>query len=383
MDALKHADTWREARRILALRLDNLGDVLMITPAVRALRESLPGRHVTLLAAGSGAAVAPFVPEIDAVIEVAVPWMPGAAPEPAAMLETAAALRAARFDAAVIFTTYSQSALPAALLCWLAGIPLRLAHCRENPYHLLTEWLPEPEPHDFLRHEVRRQLDLVAAVGCTTANERLSFRIPAEDALRAIDKLRHAGIDPEVPWIVLHPGASAPSRRYPREHFARVAQLLAEHGPQEAGAAQLVLTGDPAERELVEAIREAVPGTLATLAGELSLGELAAVIAPAALLIANNTGPVHMAAALGTPVVDLYALTNPQHAPWQVEHRVLYHDVPCRFCYRSTCPQGHHECLRLLDPERVARAARELLDHGAQRSSPPLASHGAAAVSGG
>ena len=86
-----------------------------------------------------------------------------------------------------------------------------------------------------------------------------------------------------------------------------------------------------------------------------------------ALLVANNTGPVHIAAALGTPVVDIYALTNPQHAPWKVPHRVVYHDVPCRFCYRSVCPQTHHNCLHLLDPQRVARAARELLDAGADR----------------
>jgi ADP-heptose:LPS heptosyltransferase len=144
-----------------------------------------------------------------------------------------------------------------------------------------------------------------------------------------------------------------------------------------------VFTGEAHERALIDAIRSRVDASVASLAGELGLGELAAVIAPAALLVANNTGPVHLAAALGTPVVDLYALTNPQHAPWQVPHRVLYHDVPCRFCYRSECPQGHHDCLRLLDPERVACAARELLELGAERSAQPVAAVPVAPVSGG
>jgi ADP-heptose:LPS heptosyltransferase len=103
------------------------------------------------------------------------------------------------------------------------------------------------------------------------------------------------------------------------------------------------------------------------MAGQLELGELAAVIQRASLLIANNTGPVHVAAAIGTPVVDLYALTNPQHTPWRVLSRVLFHDVPCRYCYKSVCPEQHHACLRQVSPEAVAHAALELLDTVAQR----------------
>src|SRR5690606_33252539 len=98
-----------------------------------------------------------------------------------------------------------------------------------------------------------------------------------------------------------------------------------------------------------------------SLAGQLSLGQLIALIERARLLISNNSGPVHIAAATGTPVVDLYALTNPQHTPWQVASRVLNHDVPCRNCYSSVCPQGHHACLLKVEPQQVADAARELL----------------------
>src|SRR5438045_7645437 len=97
-----------------------------------------------------------------------------------------------------------------------------------------------------------------------------------------------------------------------------------------------------------------------SLAGRLNLEELAALLAEAPLLISNNTGPAHVAAAVGTPVVDLYALTNPQHTPWQVPHRVLFHDVPCRNCYRSACPMGHHGCLRGVPVERGVSAALEL-----------------------
>ena len=79
------------------------------------------------------------------------------------------------------------------------------------------------------------------------------------------------------------------------------------------------------------------------------------------MLVSNNSGPVHVAAAVGTPVVDLYALTNPQHTPWGVPHRVLFHDVPCRYCYKSVCPEGHHDCLRRVPPKAVVEAALSLL----------------------
>ncbi len=124
-----------------------------------------------------------------------------------------------------------------------------------------------------------------------------------------------------------------------------------------------MLTGGPAERELVEFIRAraAVP-TLALAAGDL--GDLAALVEAAPVLIANNSGPAHVAAAVGTPVVDLYALTNPQHTPWGVPSRVLSHDVPCKYCYKSVCPEGHHDCLRRVPPAAVARAALDLLGAG-------------------
>jgi ADP-heptose:LPS heptosyltransferase len=82
------------------------------------------------------------------------------------------------------------------------------------------------------------------------------------------------------------------------------------------------------------------------------------------VLVSNNSGPVHIAAALNTAVVDVYALTNPQHTPWQVPHRTLYHDVPCKFCYKSICPLEHHDCLRLIPPEAVVKATLELLEAG-------------------
>ena len=350
-------NSWDSARNVLAVRLDHMGDVLMTTPALRALKQQHPRRRLTLLASSNGFEAAHAIPEVDDVIRYDAPWHKNAplrdASDDYAILKT---LVDRRFDAAVVFTVYSQNPLPSVLLCFLAGIPLRLAHCRENPYQLLTHWVQESEPQQRVRHEVQRQLDLVATVGCETPNQRLSFRVPPIAGVRVTKALEQIGVDLKSPWLVIHPGATALSRRYPPQQFAAVARRLARDLNY-----QVVFTGALTEHGLVEQIRCDMGLQSYSLAGKLNLVELAALLSMSCVLICNNTGPAHLAAAVGTPVVDLYALTNPQHIPWQVPNRVLSHDVRCKYCYKSVCPQGHNDCLRLITPDQVVAAVQDLM----------------------
>jgi lipopolysaccharide heptosyltransferase II len=364
---------WCSADNLLCVRLDALGDVLMTTPALRALKESRPGRKLTLLTSPAAAPLTRLLPDLDAVIIYDAPWMKATAPRTNSHPDFALVERLcrARFDGAVIFTVYSQNPLPAAMMCYLADIPRRLAHSRENPYQLLTDWQREPEPEQFIRHEVRRQLDLVGTIGCITRDDRLCMRVPTWARASTSQLLDTFGLGPDQPWAVVHPGASAPSRRYPPEQFAWAAdRLVRDHG------VRVVFSGGHLEVDLVESIRGQMAAPSDTLAGRLDLAELAALIEAAPLLIGNNSGPAHIAAAVGTPVVDLYALTNLQHTPWAVPHRVLSHDVPCKNCYRSVCPEGHHDCLRRVPPEAVVQAACELLGLSGRprdcRMPPPL-----------
>lgn len=349
---------WDHAEHVLCVRLDAIGDVLMTEPALRSVAQSKPGRRVSLLTSSSGSEVARLMPYLHSVIVYEAPWMKSAPSGASSMHDLAVIerLRAERFDAAVIFTVYTQSALPAAVLCTLADIPLRAAHCRENPYRLLTDWLREIEPDIRLRHEVRRQLDLVTSIGCTVTDERLSIRIGSA-ASRVVDGLLSERIDPSRPWVVIHPGATAESRRYPIDSFAAVAARLVRSFKY-----QVLWTGLEEEAPLIARAQQAMAEPSQSLAGRLSLEELAALIAKAPLLISNNTSAVHLASAVSTPVVDLYALTNPQHTPWQVPSRVLFEDVPCRFCYKSVCPEGHHGCLVGVAPDTVVTAAIDLLE---------------------
>jgi lipopolysaccharide heptosyltransferase II len=349
---------WLEAPNILAVRLDNLGDVIMTTPAIAAIKHSSPDVKVTLLGSRTGAATLAHVPALDDAIVYDAPWTKGTATrDPVADRCLVDTLAERRFDAAVIFTVCTQSALPAALMCRLAGIPLRLAHCRENPYELLTHWVPDTEVcASGMRHEVARQLDLVRSVGFHAGDERMLFRYPAADVLSMRRKFVAAGGDLLRPYVVVHPGATAASRRYPAERFGVAAQAILD----ETGC-QVVFTGNAEEQPLVEAAQGRMDHPGFSLAGELTLGELAALIAGAQVIVCNNSGPVHIAAAVGTPVAVLYALTNPQHTPWRVPSRVLNHDVPCRNCLKSVCPEKHHDCLERVDPGAVADAALDLM----------------------
>jgi lipopolysaccharide heptosyltransferase II len=311
---------------------------------------------LTLLTSASGAAAAALVPFIDDVIRYDAPWLKASSWRTTsaadhAMIQT---LRAREFDAAIVFTVFSQSALPAAMMCFLADIPLRLAHARENPYQLLSDWVADPEPAVGIRHEVERQLALVAHAGYRPSSTRLVLEVPDEARHRAFKLLCDLGLH-EDEWIVMHPGATAPSRRYPPTSFAAAARSLVELGYR------ILVTGSADERGLIEELCTDIGEGAVGLPGTIDLATLAALVEAAPLLITNNTGPAHIAAAVGTPVVDLYALTNPQHTPWQVPSRVLSSDVPCRNCFKSICPHGHHDCLRRIPPSAVVTAALELL----------------------
>lgn len=361
---------WLAMKRVLAIRLDAAGDVLMTTPALRALRAMRPDR-LTLLTSTSGSAIAELLPELDDVIVYDAPWMKEGSGVADAGTDRAFidGLRAQQFDAAVIFTVHTQSPLPAATMAYLAGIPRRLAHCHENPYDLLTDWVPDPETEQPLRHEVRRQLDLLAHVGIHATDDHLSLHVPdvASRAMRA--RLEGLGIGPRDPWIVVHPGATAAARRYPPDSFAEVLRRL-----HVRTGWPIVLTGSRRERRLVDDIRFAADWLGTSLAGQLTTAEMAALVAIAPMLLTNNSLPAHMAAAVGTPVVDLYALTNLQHTPWAVPSRVLSVDVPCKGCRRSVCPLGHNRCLHAVDPRDVVDAIIELAKAtGMATAHPPTA----------
>jgi ADP-heptose:LPS heptosyltransferase len=158
-----------------------MGDVIMSSPAFRALKETFDCR-LTVLTSSMGSLITPFIKEIDETIVFDLPWIKTnneiISEKCFALIEK---LKTYHFDAAIIFTVYSQNPLPTALLAYMANIPLRLAYCRENPYALLTHWIPDKEPYSFIQHQVERDLHLVKHMGATTGDDKLHLQFSEND----------------------------------------------------------------------------------------------------------------------------------------------------------------------------------------------------------
>ncbi|CAM3907913.1 glycosyltransferase family 9 protein [Mucilaginibacter galii] len=315
--------SWQGCKNILCIRPDNMGDLIMTGPAIRALKESF-GAKITVLTSSMSAGVVKHMPEIDEVIIFNLPWVKTAeTPDVTVFSEVVAQLKERNFDAAVVFTVYSQNPLPTAMLAYLAGIPRILAYCRENPYQLITDWVPDKEPYKFIKHQVRRDLDLVATVGATTTNENLTLTVDDDLWPSITQQLSNKGLDTNKPWIILHAGVSETKREYPAECWIVAAKrLIREYG------LQILLTGSESEKHLTEELQVQIGEGSFSAGGTFKLNEFICLVKYAPLLLSVNTGTIHIAAAVGTPTVVLYGQTNPQHTPWKVPHTILEFPVP-------------------------------------------------------
>lgn len=313
---------WLACKKILCIRADNMGDVLMSTPAIRAIKETFKC-EITLLTSSRGEEVARLIPEIDQVLCFDFPWVQTSHLAVGSQITNFIdEIKNHNFDGCIVFSVYSQNSLPPAFLAYLADIPLRLAYCRENPYGLLTHWLPDREPYSYILHQVERDLKLIEFIGATTSNKKLSLKI-CPDIF--VIKKKIETIVSHVPkhYFILHPGVSEEKRKYPLEKWVKLGKSLYK----EFGI-PLLVTGSSNEKELVQEIVLKIGAGAYSFAGELNIEELAFIIKNADALIAVNTGTIHIAAAMQTLVIVLYAQSNPQHFPWMVAHKCLEYSVP-------------------------------------------------------
>jgi ADP-heptose:LPS heptosyltransferase len=326
--------------RTLVVRLDNAGDVLLCGPAVRAVAAG--SSHVTVLAGPEGADAARLLPGVGDVLVWRAPW---AGFDPPAVDRDEVSDLVARltgYDRAVILTSFHQSPLPAALLLRLAGVGHIAAISEDYPgslldvRHRVDDDIPEPE----------RALSLARAAGFDLP--------PGDDGRLAVRRPLPPVRDLGGRYVVVHPGVSVPARAWPEGHCARAVRDLAARGWRP------VVTGGPGER----ALTARVAGDIGLdLGGRTTLAELAGVLEKASALVAGNTGPAHLAAAVGTPVVSLFAPVVPavRWAPYGVRHVLLGdQDAPCRDTRARECPVPGHPCLTSVAPADVVAAVEEV-----------------------
>ena len=347
--------SWAEARRLLMMRLDNIGDVVMTAPVLRTLKENVPEVSITLMASPGGSKAATLLPWVDEVLTWRVLWQDlGSLPfDPAREWELVDTLRAGSYDAAVILTSFKQTPHAAAYACYLAGIPLRLGESKEWGGGVLTnEALPSPEE----LHQVERNLHLIEAVGFHVTDRSLSIRVPHQARESTANLLEARGVPANTPYLLLNPWASAQARTYQVDRFARAA-----HGLSIETGWPVVVTGTEADRERGGGLLTILGNRGVDLVGATSLPELAALVEGARLVLTNNTSTMHLLDALRTPGVVLFSGTElegqwrPRHTP----HRLLRRETWCSPCYTLTCPYNL-ECLDI-PLEEVIQAALSLL----------------------
>jgi ADP-heptose:LPS heptosyltransferase len=317
--------------RVLVARTDNIGDVLLTGPAVRAVAAA--GEEVTFLAGPRGAGGAQLLPGVSDVLVHHTAWI-DAQPRPVERHETTAfvdMLADREFERALIFTSFHQSPLPLALLLRMAAVPFIAAISIDYPGSLLDV---RHRVDDGI-HEVERAVSLADAAG---------YRLPAGDDGRLALRRDVAGRSP-VPgsYVVVHPGASVPARAWSPARNAEAIRALCAAGHA------VVVTGGPDERALTAAVvADADASGVIDLGGRTDLAGLASVLAGARAVVVGNTGAAHLAAAVGTPVVSLFAPTVPaaRWRPWGVPHVLLGDQtIACAGCRARSCPIEGHPCL--------------------------------------
>lgn len=338
----------------LVVRQDNLGDVLLAGPCVRAVAAG--SDRVTLLVGPRGRAAADLLPDVDDIVEWEAPWID---PEPSwpgqgAVLDVVERIRRRRVDRAVILTSFHQSPLPTALVLRLAGVPWIAGLSDDYPgalldvRHRVDDDVPEPE----------RALSLAGRAG---------FHLPHGDdgtlrlrpALPRVEQLVGPG-----PYVVVHPGASAPARTASRDWWARAVQALVARGRR------VVVTGGPDETAFTGSV---AADYAEDLGGRTSFAELAAVLRHADVTVAPNTGAAHLSAAVGTPVVSMFAPLVPveRWQPYGVRCIVLGdQDAPCRGTRARVCRLDAHPCLDAISAHRVCAAVAALAAPAAAGKSP-------------
>lgn len=330
--------TAREFREILIIKPSSLGDIIDALPAVGAIRKRFPSARLSWLVKSEWAAILKGHPAIDEVIAAPFQW--------GEMMQLIRAVRKRPFDLVVDL----QGLLRSALLGYVTGAPVRIgfAEAREGASRFYTDRVPIPEG---VVHAVDRYRTAAKALGCQS--EKVHFDIPSlvETATTVRRLLSLAGLQESAPFALIHPTARWESKKWEPTRFAELADWLVREK-----RLPIVFVGSKGEREEVGRIVEKMKHPALNVAGKTTLPELAELIRRAAFFVCNDSGPMHLAAAVGTPVVALFGPTDPRKiGPYGAGHIVIRKEVDCAGCSRNRCVRGN-ACMRAISVDEVVRA---------------------------
>jgi heptosyltransferase-2 len=340
----------RYIRRILIRSTNWIGDAVMTTPAVRAIREGFPNAHISLL---TKPWVAPVFENSEHIDRLLIYDDKRRHKGFFGKFRLARDLRKYHFDAAILL----QNAFEAALIAFLAGIPLRIGYSRDARGLLLTHAVPCTKEIKT-KHQTEYYLNILHEIGIVQGNRDLYLKLNQRDRFQAEKILlkQHLSLDDTI--IGINPGATyGPAKQWPADRYAHLADRILAFSE-----ARVVIFGGPGDKTLGQKISAKMKHRPVDLSGQTSLGEAMALIERCDLFITNDSGLMHVAAALDVPLVAIFGSTNPvATGPLGPNSKVVQAAVPCSPCLNSECPEGHLKCMDQIDVDRVFDVVKEML----------------------
>ncbi|MBL7151183.1 MAG: lipopolysaccharide heptosyltransferase II [Candidatus Omnitrophica bacterium] len=338
-------------KRILVVRTDRIGDVLLSTPVIKALREAYPDAYIAMMVSAYARDIAEGNPWLDEVIIYDKDarhkgWF--------GSLKFACSLKKRKFDLALILHPTNR----VHLVTFFAAIPRRIGYDRKLGM-LLTDRIKHRKQFGE-KHELEYNFDLLKALGIRPAAKDLFMPIKPESEEWAKEILRESGIKEEDQILIIHPGASCPSKIWPNERFAEVADRLV----QEYKFKVLIIAG-PKDIARAQVVIKKMKTPALNLAGRSSVSQLASILKKCRLFISNDSGPVHIASAVGTPVISIFGrsqagLSPRRWGPLGAKDKALHKDVGCIECLAHNCVR-EFTCLKAITVDDVLQAAELIL----------------------
>lgn len=324
---------YKNVKKIILISLSCIGDVLLTTPVMKALKENFPDAELTVVAGPTAISLL----ECHELVDRAIPYFnkgvhKGAVGGAKIVLE----LRENKYDLAV---DLRNSMIPYVL---------------RKRYKITAHHVHLKNRDEMKRHAIDRHLDVIEMAGIPAVTHEMSVTVPEPAETKIAALLEKKGLS-DAPLIAVYPGAGSPYKLYPVEKFIQVVRMLKEDNGN-----NFVVVGSEADRPVGDALAAEFDSGVVSLAGEFGLVELAALLKRSRLMISNDSGPMHLGVAVGTPVVAIFGPTNAdRYGPRGEKHRIVRHTEPCNPCKEPTC--GQASCIEKIPPESIAEAAREIM----------------------
>jgi heptosyltransferase II len=334
MKSIMNGVFFKNVDSILLISLSCIGDVILTTPVMKTLKDNFPAAKLTVVA---GPTSVPLLRRHELVDRIIVFENKGRHKGFGGLLKLLRELRGHRYSLAV---DLRNTAFPYFLRCG---------------YRITTHRAHLKNRGNIERHAIDRHLDVLEMSGIPITSHEMIVTVPRDVA----DKVAKFRVEKKLPekdrLIAVYPGAGSPYKLYPPDKFVSALKSVAENGNY-----HFVLVGSQADREVCEAVSGAFPGRATNVAGELDILEVGALIQMCRLMVSNDSGPMHLSVAVGTPTVGIFGPTNAaRYGPRGDRNRIVWRREPCNPCKSPEC--GRDSCIGDVPPEKIAEAVRALL----------------------